>query len=251
MIACHEPIGTMNNPWMYKLRKQGFPFPENYYVFDCETTGLDTNKDYITEIGLIVVTNRRPESDPVTVYLNWLRPGVIGANDFKSRVNYTRKKLREINKEYHYKEENLKTKGKDPGGIIEVLYKYFKEQQDNHGYFLTHNGINYDTLILQSHFARVLGKQFEFDPKYVIDTGLLEKARQTNIWIGDNEHLASFYARILDKYSRSKWSLTDHCIPKYRLHEMHNLDLSKAHNAGFDCTATHLLFEEFRQQSEE
>jgi hypothetical protein len=47
-----------------------------------------------------------------------------------------------------------------------------------------------------------------------------------------------------------KWKL-ELAVKKLGLGEKHNLNVDEAHDAGFDCRATHYLFEELRQLAAE
>jgi DNA polymerase III epsilon subunit-like protein len=235
--------------WLKRLRDRGFQFPDSYIVFDTETTGLKVAFDYIVQIGHLSVENRIPRQ-PVETVLDWTRCDRASHGDIRQRLYETEDDLRKQGRAYKFSYDRIAAEGVDPVAVLEIYHSLFKQHQDAGCYFLTHNGVRYDTQIVKHHFRRFLNMDFEFDNAKMIDTGLMEKAQQLGLLIHEGESLPSFYDRVSKEWGKGVyWSLDKHCIPKYKLDEKHGLDIKNAHHAGFDCLVTHLLLEEFRERS--
>ena len=115
--------------------------------------------------------------------------------------------------------------------------------------FMGHNMVSFDAPFLAADLKRQ-AIPFKFKPGEYLDTGMLFKAAQLRTYPGPHESLHQFFLRVKDTRSRVKWRLTL-AMERLNLHIEHNIDLRKAHDAGFDCWMTHLLFEELRRLSEE
>lgn len=243
-----KPVVNNTSIWINNLHKSGFKFPTSYIVFDCETTGLDPNLDFIVQFAHIFVDNKVPRSD-IELILNWADCSNISQSHLNSRINNIQRIFNGLGKRYLFTRDVMQRDGVDPFKLLSIYLDMFKAHQNSGGYFLTHNGFRFDTIMLEHHFKRFLNEDFKFDCDRVIDTGLIEKANQCELHtIKENETITNFYHRCDEYRARGvMWSLDKWCVPRYRLAEMHSLDMRKAHTAGFDCYATHLLFEEFRK----
>lgn len=238
--------------WFRRLIDNGFNLPASYIVFDCETTGLDPAHDYMVQFAHIVVENGAPRED-IEVMLNWPDCPKVDQADLHWHINNIVSIFNKIDRPYLFPYDRLQRDGVDPIRALQLYYQLFKTHQDNGGFFLTHNGINFDTAMVHNHFKRFLGVEFYFNPNQMIDTGLLEKARQCDGFdICPGETAAAYYDRCGGIRRRGVlWSLDKWCIPQYNLDVRNNLDMEKAHTAGFDCYVTHLLLEEFKRLADE
>jgi DNA polymerase III epsilon subunit-like protein len=242
---------VMTNCWFKRLCDRGFKFPDTYIVFDVETSGLQPAYDYVVQFGHMTVQDRRP-CEPAQYLLDWTRCEIVSQRDVRERLYHTEDEFRKRQLIYRFSYERLAKEGIDPLEALRVYFDYFQQHQKDGGYFLTHNGVRFDSQLVEHHFRRFLGKEFKFDLSRMIDTGLLELAAQLGLMIGDDESISDFWLRLSKCCQRGVfWSLDKHCIPKYNLVKRHGLNMSQAHTAGFDCKVTHLLMEEFRRQSEE
>lgn len=253
LLANQEPqIAQLDQTtdWLCRLRDRGYHFPADYLVFDVETTGLKVAHDYIAQFGHLAVDSL-VSREPVETVLDWTRCDRASHGDVRERLYATEADCASRGSTYKFSYDRLATEGVDPIAVLDIYHILFTQHQEAGCYFLTHNGVHYDTQIIQHHFRRFLGENFEFDNSKMIDTGLLEKALQLDIMLQPGESLPSFYRRIEKAYGKGTyWSLSNHCIPKYKLDEKHGLDMRNSHTAGFDCHITHLLLEEYRSRIE-
>lgn len=248
MPATLEQRVTAADVWFRRMYDLGFEFPNDYVIFDVETTGLDVNRDYISQFGHMIVENRVPHK-PMATLLDWTRYGRVNHGHVRERLLSVEYDFRKTGRCYRFDYDILAQYGADPEAVLEIYYDMFKDHQDAGGFFLTHNGIRYDTQIVASHFHRYLDTDFWFNPNQVVDTGLLEKALQLNMLPEPGETMPSYYWRVSElKAPGVYWSLSDHCVGKYRLDERFRLNMAGAHTSDFDCYVTHLLMETFRQQ---
>lgn len=244
-------VGMIPRPeWFQELAHDtGFVFPKSCIVFDVETSGLDTERDYIVQIGHLVVEDCKPR-EPMDIVLDWTRCDAVQHGGMRQRLYEVDHDFRMQGRDYKFNYNRLAEEGVDPVSVLEIYHELFTQHQNAGCHFLTHNGFRYDSKIVASHFRRYLGSTFQFDQHLMIDTGLLEKACQLNMMLEPNESLPSFYNRIEQAIAKGVfWSLDRHCVPKYDLVRKHGLDMRKAHTAGFDCYVTHLLLEEFRSMA--
>lgn len=236
----------MTDNWFRRICDRGLKFPESYIVLDVETSGLDVKRDYIVQFGHLVVENRVARK-PVETVLDWTRCDKASHGDVRQRLAEMEHYFKTRQREAKFSFAGIAREGVDPVEVLRIYHELFKQHQDAGCFFLTHNGIRYDTQIVASHFKRFLGVDFTFDPSCMIDTGLLEKASQLNLLKHPSETLGQFYRHVANEYGKGVyWALDSHCVPKYKLVEKYGLDMRNAHCAGFDCYATHLLMEEFR-----
>ncbi len=236
--------------WLQQLRDNGYKFPNSYIVFDMETSGLDPRQDLALQTGYAIVEDGKITFPPTAHLLNWKMVGsdVVDQGWLQARIQATAEKIKEKGGTYKFTYEGL-SDGIDPLQLLKGYAVAFQRWQCSGKYFMAHNGFKYDTRMIENHFQRFVDCEFRFDLNKLIDTGLFEKAMQQHTWVIPNRpsDMCYFYGQISDKHSRIKWSLSRDCLQKYDLVEKHNLDLSKAHSADFDCIGTHLLYQEYRR----
>jgi DNA polymerase III epsilon subunit-like protein len=250
MVLTQMPDATLSTDWFKRLQKCGFNFPDSYIVLDTESTGLKVAYDYVVQFGHLAVVDRIPRKPTATV-LDWTRCPLISHGDFRQRLYETEHDIRTHGGCYRFSYERVAKEGIDPISVLEIYHDLFEYHQSTGSQILTHNGIRFDIQIVKHQFRRFLGSTFEFDQELVVDTGLLEKARQLDLAPFKNESRASYYQRINAVPGKGVyWSLDKHCIPMYDLGRKYCLDMSQAHTAGFDCYITHLLMEEIRERGE-
>jgi DNA polymerase III epsilon subunit-like protein len=253
MFALQAPECAMRGvaDWMKQLRDAGYPFPTSYFVFDVETSGLNPAEDLITQFGHADVRDRKIIHNDGYI-LDWPSCGALIRQDWlRERLSRTVEEITRRGGTYRFAYDKLRG-GKEPVQLLQEYHDFLKDWQDRGGWFLTHNGFQYDSRIVEAHFRRFLWSDFRLDLNRVLDTGLLEKGMGCDLPFYPDETVVSYHQRVSNYFGRGvMWSLDRHCIPKYKLHEKHAFDMRETHTAGFDCRATHCLFEEFRQLSED
>ena len=111
--------------------------------------------------------------------------------------------------------------------------------------FVGHNIVGFDREFINMDIAQN-GFHFEIEPHEIIDTGLIYKAGRMCVEPRTDELLSHFFKRIAATRSNIKWNLAL-AMQELHLDTRFSLNLDDAHDAGFDCYMTHLLFEELRQ----
>lgn len=234
------------------------PFPDNYTVFDFETSGVSFSQDLIVEAGYAIVRDRKVEHGGAVI-LDWTRSPLIDQQWLQDRLESTKyhvenKKGVPTGRTYHYSHDRLAQEGEDPIASLTEFYHLIKDCLDRKELLVAHNGWYFDRNMLDQHVVRFMTGQAKlpWTANSIFDTGLTEKAAQ----LGPRglprpeDNLTSFYRRIRDWRVSIKWALDNHCVPKYGLAEKHSLDMDAAHTGDFDCQVTSYLFEHWREMLE-
>lgn len=238
--------------WLRTLRDRGFHFPNTYIVFDLETTGLDVTSDLAVQIGMMVVEDGEVTEPPRANVLNWADYRGVNQHCLRDRLLTVARDMAAQDNPYPFTYEGLR-EGCNPIKLLRGYLDLFRVWQDGGGHFLAHNGCKLDKPMMEQMFKKHLNETFHFDARFTIDTGLFEKAmQQPRLLLPQNrDDLPAFYVKTIKCYSRGvKWSLFHHCVPKYKLAQKYDIDLSKAHSADFDCLVTHSLYQEMRKLSQ-
>lgn len=229
--------------WLRAWRECFGKLPDSYLVIDTETTGLSPADDLIVQLGWCEVQNRRVV-DNAGVVLNWLgSDAFVPEDEFLGRLERTRKVMESKGNYYPWTPEVIRG-GDDP--LVCLADLLFRIEADHVPCIVTHNGWSFDAPMLESHFRRFLYRDYYFNEHRMLDTGAIEKGSQLGLTPQPDDSLRDFTRRVMQRRSTIKWSLANHCVPRYDLARKHNLDLDSAHTAPFDCYVTHLLLETYR-----
>jgi len=207
--------------------------PESYLVFDLETSGFrhsppqGQKADVIVQFGVAVIQNRQLY-EKMAVYIK-RPPGTM--SEGAMRVT-------------GITDEILAQKGVEPAEIYPKLVNLFELYRSSQCMYMGHNMVAFDAPFLAADFKRH-GHDFRISPNEYLDTGMMFKAAQLRYTPSGREDLHKFFCRIKDTRSRAKWNLTL-ASQMLGVDKKNSLDMSSAHDAGFDCLVTHLLFEEMR-----
>jgi len=243
---------TLNMVFKIMARAKQFSnFPDDYLVIDIETSGVNFDTDLILGLGYSLVIARK-EVDRGNFVLDWTRHPDVDQQWLIRRMAETKQNVefsggQPTGKIYHFSYDRLRNEGSDP---IEVLREYLNLLHDisnNKQFFVAHNGYHFDACVLSEHFDTFLKQQFNFDDYELLDTGMIEKGSRASMipWEGDS--VRSWSERVYRQRMKGvSWALDKHCIPYYGIDKKYNIDLTKAHDAGFDCWMTHLLLEHWR-----
>jgi DNA polymerase III epsilon subunit-like protein len=235
-------------------------FPDDYVVIDVETTGIKFHTpgsllyqgDLITQLGYCVVRDAKAVSQ-AGLTLNWTDVKCIDENCLTQRLLQTKQNVEFKNgqptgKTYHMTIEKMKKDGSNPIDILREFAKVLRDAREQGCFYVAHNGYHFDVRMIEDHFAYWIKDDFKFGDNELFDTGMIEKGSQSNStpWNGDTVKswsMRTYGARL----KNIKWSLDRACVPRYKLDEKYHLKMDEAHDAGFDCYVTHLLFEEFKE----
>lgn len=211
-------------------RCPGGKLPDNYLVFDTETSGVDHALDRILQFGFLVVDGGVPEEE-YSFYVRRSRDDVVispGAFAVHG-ISY----------------ELLADKGVGPGEALRSVVDLFTFARAQDRMIVGHNAASFDASMFERECALV-GNPFRFDIDLFLDTGMIVKAAQLNIdYIPDRVSLKAWYRRIADiRAPGVRWNLDRFCIGNFGLVKQGSV---KAHDAGGDCVLTHRLFEELKK----
>ncbi len=265
--------------WLQELQvRLGYDlFPDDYIVFDVETTGrvfygaqgYDTPRahkhhDLITQIGHCVVRDREAKSYG-GVILDWTTAEARSLHEFEKmaylpwldeQLEFLVRRFAEQGRTYQVPPDRMRAEGKDPVETLQAYHQIFTDARENGLKFIGHNAWGFDAKFIRYHFRHYLDEDFKWRHDELIDTGMLEKALQDrdNDYMSlpwPTENLKTWSRRIANSPRAGLfWNLDTHVVKKYNLVEKYNLDMSEAHDAGFDCRVTHLFLETLRGISE-
>jgi DNA polymerase III epsilon subunit-like protein len=250
---------------LFQLMEPQFKgFPDNYLVFDLETTGLNPKRSLIVQFGYCLVQDRKP-IDQGGMILNWtLLPKLVpDPEKFKQHLQQIKNNMEFNNgvptgKKYHITYEKLLNEGLHPIHVLEFIYDLFQSVRHQQWFFVAHNGYHFDVPFVEGHFDCFLGDNREFGgpqlpPFYfgdneLFDTGMVEKGSQAQSAPWGSDTVRSWSRRTqTDRLKNIRWSLDGACVPRHGLDKKYALDMDTAHDAGFDCYVCHLLFEEYKK----
>lgn len=250
---------------IFKLMEPHFDgFPNNYLVFDLETTGLNPAQSLITQFGYCLVKDSKPV-DKFGAIINWTL-----LKEFCPEPLRMKQKLEEVKrhvefkngvptgKKYHITFERMMDEGIHPLKTLELFHDLFTEVRKQRRFFVAHNGYHFDVPFVETHFDRFLGDDrkygaepkppFYFQDNELFDTGMVEKGSQCQSAPWSTDTVKSWSLRTqTERLRHVRWALDTACVPRYQLDKRFNLDLDAAHDAGFDCYVCHLLFEEYKR----
>lgn len=210
--------------------------PDSYLVLDIETNGFNYNPsngtppDVITQIGYAAVQQRQLVANDA--FLIKRPPGTMTGEALEV-TGIT--------------DELLQEHGRDPEEIYPKVLELIELYRSSGCMFMGHNFVGFDAHFIHHDFKRH-GFTCSFSINESIDTGSIFKAAQLGAQPSPFESLASFQMRIRNTRSRVKWRL-EVAADILGLAQSHGVDMSEAHDAGFDCKVTHLVFEELRRRA--
>lgn len=233
--------------WLKSWHDHFYPLPDDYLVIDCETTGLSPKTDLIVQLGWCETKNRKVV-DNGGVILDWTCCSQVDSGWLSDKLESTRDVMFKLGNDYQWTMDVLSTGEPPIEALASLLVRL--EDQDNIA-VLTHNGWRFDAPMIENHFRRFLFSDYTFPHDSFYDTGVVEKGHQLGLLPKPGESNRDFSLRIMNRPAKVKWSLSNHCVPKYNLDVKHNLSMSNAHTAPHDTLVTHYLFEHYRSLLEE
>lgn len=250
--------------WETLLKRwYGFSLPDDYLTFDLETTGFRSKTNHLEGYGSDVpvdfgwrIVRCREVIHRGHYLLDWTRyPEFIEREWLEEQLGRIAYHMGQQNKPWVYDVPKLEAEGKDPLWVLNFAYELFCANRDSGALFVGHNALAFDARMLTSTFEEFLGKEWEFGPEELIDTGSLEKVLGSMQSDDASQHFSPRLGEPMDTFLRRvsasprkgiTWKLED-CVERYQLVERHNLDPSMLHGADTDSHVCHLLLEDNRE----
>lgn len=227
-----------------RLIREGLP--EDYLVWDIETTGFNGAVDLTTQIGWAIVRNRQLVNQE-SLLLDWTTMPGIDQQWLRDRLAALCETFRERGSTYHATYDKL-AGGQPPLACLQILDTVLTEAEQAGDWIVGHNVACFDTRLTDGQRARFLGlPPRTWNPDRIFDTGLFVKAAQASLELRPGEALGDWWRRVAGTRVRVKWALDTYCIPAFGLAEKYGLDLQSCHDAGYDCYVIHCLVEELRK----
>lgn len=226
-------------------------FPDDYFLFDLETSGFSREKDLITQIGWAIVRDRQIVNNQALT-LNWTRHPGIDQMWLEWRLSALEAAFQKQGKPYHLTYEVLAASPTDPIEALQVLDALLDVVVRDKEWVVGHNLAIFDMSVFDAHRARFLDLgAVDWFRDGIFDTGLFVKASQLDRYPGQGEILDEFFRKIAGTRARGVlWSLDRYCIPTFDLDTRFGIDTMLCHDAGYDCKVGHHLFETLREIGE-
>lgn len=251
-------IPTLRNNLQRALESKEMKLPDNYLVLDIETSGLSPDTSFIWDVGTRTVLGGVPQvatgedfylAHPpemlktATFEINRRRANAQGITADRATLN---ERVRDG--QYYLAEQTfvdeVTTAGKDPKQTLQVVADMINLFADNKWWLVGQNVCKFDLPFLSYHF-NYYGIKCDMPTERIIDVGILIKAAQLRRTQMAHESCREFYLRMAATRAKGVFfSLAGFCEPYWGLAAKYNLDMSKAHSAGFDCYMTDLVFRE-------
>lgn len=230
-------------------RERGFP--ENYFIFDLETSGFSRDNDVITQVGWAIVRDRQIV-DNQALTLNWTRYAGMDQMWLEHRLVDVADAFRRQGKPYHLTYQALAASPHDPLDVLTVLLTLLDDTVAADEWIVGHNLAIFDTGVVDAHCRRFLKrKPVAWRPNRIFDTGLFLKAAQLGRYPSPMETLAEFFRAVAGVRAKGvKWALDKYCIPAFGLDTRFGVDVQKCHDGGYDCKVNYHLFEAMREIGE-
>jgi len=227
-------------------------FPDDYVVFDNETTGTQVASPatFITQFGYAIVKGRRCV-DNFAVVLNWsLGLEAIPVERYCRMIADVTSGMAARGSQYQVSWRMIVDQGVEPLAALDGFRAILEDAQQAGLPLVGHNAYAFDR-VLNEHAFRRYDMPFKFDVENLIDTGILEKCRRLGYSppVPGACSREDWFDRVSRKVASVKWSLANACVPEYGLLERLGGETSRAHDAGFDCLLTHHLLEAMRERA--
>jgi hypothetical protein len=142
----------------------------------------------------------------------------------------------------------MKEEGQAPRQLLAEYADMLYQAGEDGIVIVGHNVVQFDAPFFERAVLEWLDLDWPF-PELVFDTAAVVKATLVGMPPFPEETLREYFFRVLERPAPGTcYNLDTYCVNKFKLPEKYpDLDMSGAHNAGFDSMLTHLLLEEFRR----
>ena len=207
-----------------------------YLVFDLETSGFTNSKN--------------PNGQPAcTVQFGWavVHDGKIMDNS-SLLVKQPPGTMQAGASAVNHITDKILLSGMAPEIFYPCMIRLFQTFREEKCLFVGYNNLAFDVKFLNTDLANH-GHSFRLEDAEEIDVGMLYKAKEMGVHMYPGEGVLSFFRRISGMRSHVKWNLAL-AVKNLGLADKYQLDLTRAHDAGYDAYVTFLLFEELRKLAE-
>lgn len=211
--------------------------PEKHVVIDFETLGL-TNNDKIVQVGLCLAdengfSREFWDEDSYSLIFKREKEDFVG----KERA------IQVHGIDY----EKSQAEGEDPVTIMRIICDVLQYAREHDYSIIGHNLYSFDMPMMDIEMGRC-GITCDINSKDVVDTGLLVKAMQLHMLPSDGDKVYDFWERVRNYWAKGVYfSLDRYCINRFELDRIYGVDVSKAHDAGYDCMLTHYVAAEMNK----
>ena len=234
-------------------------YPRNMLVVDVETTGLEPRDGRIWQVGLYVVRDGQPLP-------GWERgaafplktpESALLANNYNVEVRTKRRlaagepvenapRIFDEEREAYLAECR---DGHDRKEVFTTLASLVRSAATNGWPIVGHNLAGFDLPFIEYEWARLSIPQ-KFPECCIVDTGILLKAAQLHSRCMEGETPRAFYSRIKDIRAKGVYfSLSVFCAEYWKIPETYGVDMTQAHDAGFDCWLTSVVLHHILEDS--
>ncbi len=227
-----------------KIWKKTFgPLPDDYLVFDLETSGLDSDRDVILQIGWCRVLNRKVKENKAIV-LNWqsyLEPAELEI--LRGRLAYTSDSMHRRGLGYNWSIDRINREGVDPKtGFVEFA-KYLSRSP----ILIGHHCWKHDLPFVDKCSRRLTRMGVGIPDTRMLDTFALVKSAQSGAFPLPTDTYKSFSKRAVSAGgNKYRGALDKFCVPALHLDAKYGVNTSTMHDAAVDSLVTHYVVEELR-----
>jgi DNA polymerase III epsilon subunit-like protein len=239
---------------------QALKIPDTYLVIDIETTHPEIGLGQIWQLGLY------PVLDGVPVYKDGMAINLDLSENILTQASFEIKRrmvdagkldkeaLRTDSIPSGYEKfaaefvDEVKSSGVSPKKALESFADIIKQYSN----YCTvgHNFVSFDVPYLEHAFL-AYGVDYKFNEDKMLDTGLIIKATRLYMRKLARETNRAFFARVRSRRAKGVYfAIERFCIPYWQLNTRYGIEVSKAHNAGYDCYITSLILNELLKEAD-
>lgn len=217
--------------------------PPTYLVLDLETTNPDPASGQIWQIGFYPVIDSRPSYDRGTsIYVKQPRT-VLAKADFEIEHRAQRSGTTTDAARQAFIAE-VESRGVEPQQALTVAAALIDTFIRSRHYLVGQNFVKFDIPMFNYSCLQHGVGAVSFPKSQLIDIGMLIKSGLTRRRALSYEAPRDFYYRVSEERSRCRWSLERAVVPHFKLVEKYGVDISQAHDAGYDCWITAVALQE-------
>lgn len=233
-------IKEVGNAWA----KVFGPFPEDYVTFDTETSGLDSDRDVIIQIGWCRVVRRKVVENKAII-MNW-RP-ILDDAEFQILANRLQKTSNSMAGKGHDFLWSMDTMVKNGVPPIDA-FSQFAKVLSRSPVLVGHNIWRHDYKFIDRCSRRLTQRPIGIPDTRMFDTMSIVKAAQSGATPVPGDSYRSYSDRAANAGgNKYKCSLDRFCVETLELDKDYGVDVTKMHDAGYDAWVTALLVEQLRK----
>lgn len=216
--------------------------PDRYLVIDIETTGLEIGTDLIIQFGWVGVTDREIVSEG-SVFLDWTRESRVDQEWLRQQLAAVAERMAEKGHTCPHDYARLSQEGGEPISVLQSIAAMLAAWDDQETALVGHNLYTFDLPHLAAHFEGWLEQSGVPWGGPLVDTGLIVKAAQLQLFPWPEEGLEEWYVRVRDYHTRVRWALP-WCMETLGIAV--DPQRQSAHSADYDAYMTYRLLEHCR-----